>query len=159
MSFRIQPGEVVALVGHSGAGKSTLIDLLLRFYQPQEGVIRLDGRDIRYATLESLRSQIGVVPQHTVLFVGTVAENIAYGKPDATREEIERAAQQAHAHEFIERLPDGYDTLIGDRACACREARRSGLPSPAHCYATRRSWCWTRRLRRWILCRSASSSA
>jgi ABC-type multidrug transport system fused ATPase/permease subunit len=107
-------------VGHSGAGKSTLVDLLLRFYQPQEGVIRLDGRDIRYATLESLRSQIGVVPQHTVLFVGTVAENIAYGKPDATREEIERAAQQAqaraaHALEFIERLPDGYDTLIGDR--------------------------------------------
>lgn len=115
VSLEIQPGEVVALVGRSGAGKSTLVDLLLRFYTPQEGVIRLDGYDIQQATLESLRAQVGVVPQQTVLFVGTVAENIAYGKPDATRAEIERAAQLAHAHEFIMRLPDGYDTLIGDR--------------------------------------------
>ncbi len=115
VSFTIEPGEVVALVGHSGAGKSTLVDLLLRFHTPQEGVITIDGYDLRRVRLESLRQQIGVVPQQTMLFVGTVAENIAYGKPDATLAEIEAAARAAHAHEFIERLPAGYKTLIGDR--------------------------------------------
>jgi subfamily B ATP-binding cassette protein MsbA len=115
VSFAIAPGEVVALVGHSGAGKSTLVDLLLRFYTPQQGTIQIDGYALNRVRLESLRQQIGVVPQQTVLFVGTVAENIAYGKPDATQEEIEAAARAAHAHEFIERLPEGYQTLIGDR--------------------------------------------
>jgi len=115
LSFTIEPGEVVALVGHSGAGKSTLVDLLLRFYMPQQGVIRIDGYDLNRVQLESLRGQIGVVPQQTVLFVGTIAENIAYGKPDASMAEIEAAARAAHAHEFIERLPHGYQTLIGDR--------------------------------------------
>jgi subfamily B ATP-binding cassette protein MsbA len=115
VSFTIEPGEVVALVGHSGAGKSTLVDLMLRFYTPQQGTIHIDGYELNRVRLESLRQQIGVVPQQTVLFVGTVAENIAYGKPDATQEEIEAAARAAHAHEFIERLPEGYQTLIGDR--------------------------------------------
>ncbi|GBC94199.1 putative ABC transporter ATP-binding protein [bacterium HR15] len=115
LSFTIEPGEVVALVGHSGAGKSTLIDLLLRFYKPQQGIISIDGYDLNRVQLDSLRQQIGVVPQQTVLFVGTVAENIAYGKPSASMAEIEAAARAAHAHEFIERLPAGYQTLIGDR--------------------------------------------
>ncbi|MEN3001042.1 MAG: ABC transporter ATP-binding protein [Armatimonadota bacterium] len=115
LSFTIEPGEVVALVGHSGAGKSTLVDLLLRFYTPQQGVIRIDGYDLSRVQLESLRQQIGVVPQQTVLFVGTIAENIAYGKPNASMEEIEAAARAAHAHEFIERLPEGYHTLLGDK--------------------------------------------
>ncbi len=115
ISFTVEPGEVVALVGHSGAGKSTLVDLLMRFYTPQQGVIRIDGYELNRVQLESLRQQIGVVPQQTVLFVGTIAENIAYGKPNASMEEVEAAARAAHAHEFIERLPEGYQTLIGDR--------------------------------------------
>lgn len=115
VSFTIEPGEIVALVGHSGAGKSTLVDLLLRFHQPSEGRVLVDGYDLQNVKLESLRAQIGVVPQQTILFVGTAAENIAYGKPGARMEEIMDAARSAHASEFIERLPEGYDTLIGDK--------------------------------------------
>ncbi len=113
VSFTIEPGEVVALVGHSGAGKSTLIDLLMRFYTPQQGKITVDGYDIQQVQLESLRSQIGVVPQQSMIFEGTIADNIAYSNPNATQEAIAEAAKQAHAHEFIERLPNGYQTLVG----------------------------------------------
>jgi subfamily B ATP-binding cassette protein MsbA len=115
VSFTIKPGEIVALVGHSGAGKSTLVDLLLRFHHPHEGRILVDSHDIQNVKLESLRAQIGVVPQQTILFVGTAAENIAYGKPGAGMDDIMEAARAAHAAEFIERLPQGYDTLIGDK--------------------------------------------
>jgi ABC-type multidrug transport system fused ATPase/permease subunit len=116
VSFTIAPGEVFALVGHSGAGKSTIAQLIPRLYDPIQGVVRVDGLDIRGLTLDSLRSQIGVVLQDTVLFSGTVAENIAYGRPEATREQVLQAAVRANADAFIRELPEGYDTLLGERA-------------------------------------------
>ena len=115
INLHIQPGEVVALVGPSGAGKSTLVQLIPRFFDPQSGQILLDGTDLRDANLRSLRSQIGVVAQETLLFSGSVRENLLYGKPGASDEEIERAARAAHAHEFLEKLPDGYHTQLGER--------------------------------------------
>ncbi|MGD8240390.1 MAG: ABC transporter ATP-binding protein [Armatimonadota bacterium] len=111
----VKPGEMVGLVGHSGAGKSTTINLICRFYDVDEGQILIDGEDIRNVKLEDLRHQLGVVPQESFLFVGSLAENIAYAKPDATREEIMRAARVANAHDFIMRMPDGYDTQVGER--------------------------------------------
>jgi ATP-binding cassette subfamily B protein len=121
VSFAVEPGEMIGLVGPSGAGKSTLINLLCRFYDVNQGAIEIDGIDIRDVQLESLRRQIGIVLQEPFLFVGTIAENIAYGKPEASLEELMQAAQAANAHEFIIRLPDGYDTLVGERG-----ARLSG---------------------------------
>ena len=111
----VEPGEFVALVGPTGSGKSTLISLIPRFYDPTEGRVGIDGVDIRSFTLRSLRDQISYVLQETYLFRATVWENIAYGKPSASRAEIIRAARLANAHEFIARLPDAYDTVIGER--------------------------------------------
>ena len=113
-STSIQPGQRIAIVGPTGCGKSTIINLLLRFYEVQGGGIYLDGTDTRTLQRDALRGQFGMVLQETWIFTGTVAENIAYGKPGATREEIEAAAKAAHAHGFIRRLPQGYDTLISD---------------------------------------------
>ena len=113
-SMHAAPGQRIAIVGPTGCGKSTIINLLLRFYEIQGGQILLDGTSTKDLTRDSLRSQFGMVLQESWIFTGTVAENIAYGKPDATREEIERAARAAHAHSFIKRLPDGYDTVISD---------------------------------------------
>lgn len=118
LSFTMQPGEVVAVVGPSGAGKSTVADLIPRFYDPQAGEVRIDGHDLRTVTLDSLRHHIGIVPQETVLFGGTIRENIAYGNPNASQEDIEAAARAANAHDFITNpaiLPDGYGTLVGER--------------------------------------------
>ncbi len=115
INLQIEPGERVAVVGPSGSGKTTLCNLIPRFYEPTSGYITLDGRDIRTITLESLRSNIGMVQQDVYLFSGTVAENIAYGNPNATECEIEAAAKAAGAHEFIEKLPHGYDTYVGER--------------------------------------------
>lgn len=112
VSFEILPGEMVALVGPTGAGKTTVTNLLKRFYEVTEGAILIDGLDIRKVTLTSLRRQLGVVPQEPFLFQGTVAYNIAFGQPEASREEIVAAAQAANAHDFIMRLPQGYDTEI-----------------------------------------------
>ncbi len=115
VSLRVRPGETVALVGPSGAGKSTITALIQRFYDPQEGVVRLDGRDVRELKQASIRREIGVVLQEPMLFNDTVANNIAYGKPDASLREIEDAARAAHAHGFITPLPDGYQTVVGER--------------------------------------------
>lgn len=115
VSFTVEPGKMIGLVGHSGAGKTTVINLLCRFYHADEGQVLIDGVDIRKLKLSDLRSQIGIVPQEPFLFSGTVAENISYGKPNATRDEIIRAAVAANAHDFIMRMPDGYDSQVGDR--------------------------------------------
>lgn len=113
----IEPGKKVALVGASGAGKSTILALFLRFYDPQHGRVLLDGHDLRYVQLNSLRNQIGIVTQENFLFHDTIYENIRFGRLDATREEIEEAAKQAFAHEFILAQPHGYETMVGDKGC------------------------------------------
>jgi ATP-binding cassette, subfamily B, bacterial len=115
ISFGVAPGEVLALVGPSGAGKSTVVKLLLRFYDPDAGEVRLDGYDLKGLSLRSLRENVAVLLQETLVFDGTIRENIAYGRPDAREKEILRAARAADAHEFIERLPEGYDTVIGQK--------------------------------------------
>ncbi|MGH8663054.1 MAG: ABCB family ABC transporter ATP-binding protein/permease [Burkholderiales bacterium] len=115
VSFRIPPGHTVAVVGASGSGKSTLARLMFRFYDADGGAIRIDGQDIRDVTQASLRAAIGIVPQDTVLFNDTVLYNIAYGRPDASREEVIEAARAAHIHDFILSLPDRYDTAVGER--------------------------------------------
>ncbi len=111
----IQPGEMIGLVGHSGSGKSTLVNLICRFYDVSEGQVLIDGVDVRSVPVAEFRRHIGLVLQEPFLFFGTIADNIAYGKPDATRAEIIAAARAAHAHEFILRLPHGYDSLVGER--------------------------------------------
>ncbi|OYT92616.1 MAG: ABC transporter [Burkholderiales bacterium PBB3] len=115
VNLNIAPGEMIGLVGHSGSGKSTLVNLICRFYDVSEGAILVDGVDIRSYAIADYRKNIGLVLQEPFLFFGTIAENIAYGKPDATRAEIIKAARAAHAHEFILRLPQGYDSMVGER--------------------------------------------
>jgi ATP-binding cassette subfamily B protein len=115
LDLKIQPGEMIGLVGHTGAGKTTLINLICRFFDVAEGAILVDGVDIRSFPVEAYRSNIGIVLQEPFLFFGTIAENIAYGRPDATPAEIINAARAASAHEFILRLPDAYDSLVGER--------------------------------------------
>lgn len=115
VSFHIKPGETIALVGPTGAGKTTIVNLISRFYDIQKGTIKIDGHDIKSVSIESLRQQMGIMTQDNFLFTGTIRENIAYGKLDATDEEIIAAAKTVHAHEFITKLPDGYDTKLEER--------------------------------------------
>jgi ATP-binding cassette, subfamily B, bacterial MsbA len=127
VTFTVGAGQMLAIVGRSGAGKTTLVNLIPRFYDVTGGSIVIDGQDIRNVTLASLRSQIGIVTQETVLFDDTIAANIAYGRPTATPHEIEAAARAAHAHEFIERMDDGYDTVIGERGHRLSGGQRQRL--------------------------------
>jgi subfamily B ATP-binding cassette protein MsbA len=127
VSFDIGTGRMVAIVGRSGAGKTTLVNLIPRFYDVTSGAILIDGLDITRATVQSLRSQVAIVTQDTVLFDDTIAGNIAYGSPDATGEAIEAAARAAHAHEFIEVLPLGYQTRIGERGQRLSGGQRQRL--------------------------------
>lgn len=115
VSFHINPGETIALVGPTGAGKTTIVNLISRFYDIQKGVIRIDGHDIKDVSIESLRQQMGIMTQDNFLFTGTIRENIAYGKLDATDEEIIAAAKAVHAHDFITKMPDGYNTKLEER--------------------------------------------
>ena len=127
LNFAVEPGEMIGLAGHSGAGKSTLINLICRFYEPQEGAILIDGHDARQVNLQSLREQIGVVLQDPFLFNGTVAENIAYGHPESSLEQTVAAAKAANAHDFIMNMPDGYDTLVGERGTRVSGGERQRL--------------------------------
>ena len=127
VSLHIQPGEMIGLVGHSGSGKSTLVNLICRFYDATEGSIKIDGTDIRSIPVSEYRQHIGLVLQEPFLFFGTIAENIAYGKPNATREEIVAAARAAHAHDFILRLPHGYDSVVGERGQALSGGERQRI--------------------------------
>ena len=127
VSFDIRRGEVVALVGSSGAGKSTAMDLLARFYDPTSGRITIDGLDLQEGTLASLRGQLGIVTQETLLFHDTVRRNIAYGRPDAEDREVREAAEAAHSHSWIARLPQGYDTVIGERGTKLSGGERQRL--------------------------------
>jgi ATP-binding cassette, subfamily B, bacterial MsbA len=127
VSITARPGQRLALVGPSGAGKTTLVSLLPRFYEPAHGVIQIDGRDISSVTIDSLRRTIAIVPQDPTLFGGTVRENIAYGRTSATMSEMEAAALAANAHAFVTALPDGYDTLVGDRGVRLSGGQRQRI--------------------------------
>jgi subfamily B ATP-binding cassette protein MsbA len=127
VSFDVPVGRMVAIVGLSGAGKTTLVNLIPRFYDVTGGAILVDGVDVREVTLASLRAQIGMVTQDTVLFDDTVAANIAYGRPEATAADIEAAARAAHAHEFISRLDQRYETMIGERGQRLSGGQRQRL--------------------------------
>ena len=127
VSFDVDAGEMIGLVGHSGAGKSTLINLITRFYDPNQGSIIIDGHDSKDIRVKALRQQVGVVLQDPFLFEGTIAENIGYSKPGASRYEIIAAAKAANAHDFIVKFPDGYDTMVGERGARVSGGERQRI--------------------------------
>jgi subfamily B ATP-binding cassette protein MsbA len=127
ITFKVEPGQLAALVGPTGAGKTTIISLIGRFYDPRKGVVKIDGQDIRNYKMKSLRRQLSFVLQETLLFKATVWQNIAYGKPEASREEILRAAQLANADEFIRNLPEQYDTMVGEKGVTLSGGQRQRI--------------------------------
>jgi subfamily B ATP-binding cassette protein MsbA len=127
INLTIEPGQIAAFVGPTGAGKTTIISLIPRFYEVTAGSIRIDGEDVKTLRLKSLRKQLGFVLQETLLFRAPIWQNIAYGRPSATREEIEAAAKLANAHEFIVQMPDGYDTMVGERGVTLSGGQRQRI--------------------------------
>ncbi|UQZ88785.1 ABC transporter ATP-binding protein [Deltaproteobacteria bacterium Smac51] len=123
-NFTVEPGKMVALVGHSGAGKTTLVNLVMRFYDVTSGAVLIDGTDLRDVTQVSLREQIGIVPQESLLFSGTIMENIRYGRLDATDEEVLAAGRAAHVAEFVDQMPEGYETIVGERGASLSGGQR-----------------------------------
>ncbi len=148
LDLSIRAGETLALVGPSGAGKSTLFDLLLRFYDPQQGRLLLDGQPLTQLDPLDLRRCFALVSQSPALFFGSVEENIRYGNPTASDEQVREAARIAHAHDFIMQMPQGYQTHLGDAGLGLSGGQRQRLVSawrlPGHCWWMRRSCCWTR---------------
>jgi ATP-binding cassette subfamily B protein/subfamily B ATP-binding cassette protein MsbA len=137
VTLEARPGETVALVGPTGAGKSTLAALIPRLLDPWEGRVLMDGQDVRAVQLASVRAHVALVLQEPFLLPLSIAENIAYGRPGASRDEVEAAARAANAHEFIARLPQGYDTIIGERGRRFRAGSGSGFRLRAHWSRTR----------------------
>jgi ATP-binding cassette subfamily B protein len=133
INLKIKPGEMIGVVGPTGSGKSTLVNLICRFYDVSEGCIKVDGQDIRSFPVLDFRRNIGVVLQDPFLFYGTIADNVAYGRPKASRDEILAAARAARAHEFILQMPDGYDSVVASAVRPSPVANGSASPSPGRC--------------------------
>lgn len=144
LDLTVAPGETVAVVGPSGAGKSTLFSLLMRFYDPVSGTIRLNGVDLTALDPRDLRRHIALVPQDTAIFGTSIAENIAYGRPEASREDVMSAAKAAHAASFIETMTDGYDTLVGERGVTLSGGQRQRIAIARAVLKDAPSCCWTR---------------